>query len=166
MENAKVENSCQKRCPKCGALPREYKLRGQCPLGGSHVFTPEGLWDLIFSPLHVGLRGVDGLIRLACLLYIDHPTCTQHHLDRYNDFMTQIQQAYLNRPGHSKLYIKFVTPDGGDTINGFICIAILIILVPIQYLTYLAICVSRLVPSSGFGLFFNLFVQLVGLTFS
>ena len=136
MENAKVENSCQKRCPKCGALPREYKLRGQCPLGGSHIFTPEGLWDLIFSPLHVGLRGVDGLIRLACLLYIDHPTCTQHHLDRYNDFMTQIQQAYLNRPGHSKLYIKFVTPDGGDTINGFICIAILMILVPILFLKY------------------------------
>ena len=63
MENAKVENSCQKRCPKCGDLPRQYKARGQCPLGGSHIFTPESLWDLIFSPLHVGLRSVDGLLR-------------------------------------------------------------------------------------------------------
>jgi hypothetical protein len=48
--------------------------------------------------------------------------------------MTQIQQAYIDRPGHSNLYIKFVTPDGGDTINGFICLAILMSLVKVSNL--------------------------------
>ena len=91
----------------------------QDPLGGGAIFTPEELWEIILSPLHVGLRGVDGLLRLACLLYIESPTCFAHLKPKYDEFMNMIQEAYLNRgDGYRKLYIKFVTPDGGDTLNG------------------------------------------------
>ena len=39
--------------------------------------------------------------------------------DKYNEKMEFIQNAYLNRgPGFKKLYVKFATPDGGNTING------------------------------------------------
>ena len=113
-------NASQQRCPKCGKLPREYKdIANRSPLGGGGTFTPAELWDLIFSPLHVGLRSIDGLLRLSGLVYIDHPTCTAAHLDRYNQNFTRIQDVYMNRPGHKKLAIKFITPDGGDTLNGW-----------------------------------------------
>ena len=32
--------------------------------------------------------------------------------------MTFIQNAYINRPGHKDIFIKFARPDGGNTING------------------------------------------------
>ena len=100
-------------------MPRQYKLLAQDPLGGGGIFSPEELWDLIFSPLHVGLRSIDGLLRLACLLFIDSPVCSAVLKEQYDYFMRLIQEAYLNRgDGYRKLYIKFVTPDGGDTING------------------------------------------------
>ena len=57
VENCNSDNPCAKRCPKCKLLPREYKPLGQTPLGGDETFSPEDLWDLILSPLHVGLRG-------------------------------------------------------------------------------------------------------------
>ena len=113
-------NTSQRRCPKCGKLPHEYKdICHRSPLGGGGSFTPAELWDLIFSPLHVGLRSVDGLLRLSGLVCIDHPTCTRDHKKQYDDNFTRIQNAYMNRPGHKKLAIKFVTPDGGDTLNGW-----------------------------------------------
>ena len=31
---------------------------------------------------------------------------------------TEIQEAYLHREGHNKLYVKFVLPGGGNSING------------------------------------------------
>ena len=29
-----------------------------------------------------------------------------------------IQNAYINRPGHKDIFIKFARPEGGNTING------------------------------------------------
>ena len=112
------------RCPKCKLLPREYKLVEQDPLDGhpgDGALPADVFWDLIFSPLHVDLRSCDGFLRLACLNQpeIMSSTCVaalRHIFDRK---MQEIQEAYLNRgQGYKKLYVKFVTPDGGNTING------------------------------------------------
>ena len=77
------------------------------------------LWDLILSPLHFGLRGVDGLIKLSGYLAIGGPVCYEALRHLYDKRIEEIQQAYLTREGHKKLYIKFVLPDGGNTINGW-----------------------------------------------
>lgn len=91
----------------------------QDPLNGSIYFTVHELWDLVFSPLHVRLRMIDGYLRLACLLFIDSPICLKILKEQYDHFFHQIQQAYLNRgDGYKALYIKYATPDGGNTLNG------------------------------------------------
>ena len=87
-------------------------------LGGGASFTIDELWDLVFSPLHIKLRLIDGLLRLACLLYIGSPICTKALEEKYKEMMTIIQNAYINRPGHKDIFIKFARPDGGNTING------------------------------------------------
>ena len=60
-ENSKNENPCSQRCPKCHQLPWEYKNRDQDPLstdGDSYdgFYSPESLFDLTFSLLHVDLN--------------------------------------------------------------------------------------------------------------
>ena len=108
-----------KRCPHCLLLPREYKLSPQDSIDGDYSYYND-LLDLMLSPLHFGLRAVDGLIRLSGLLAIGNKTCLKVLEPIYNKRIMEIQEAYLNRAGegYKKLYIKFVLPDGGNTING------------------------------------------------
>ena len=121
VENAKVGNTSQQRCPKCGKLPWEYKLVvEQDPMGGSDIFTVEELWDIILSPLHIALRGVDGWIRLACLKTFGIAFCAKENEKQYEDRFKEIQQAYLDRgDDFKKIYVGFVRPDGGTSTNGF-----------------------------------------------
>ena len=60
-ENSKNDNPCSQRCPKCHQLPWEYKNRDQDPLstdGDNYdgFYSPESLFDLTFSLLHVDLN--------------------------------------------------------------------------------------------------------------
>ena len=48
---------------------KDFKCCEQDPMEGFDDFTPESLFDLTFSPLHLGVRAGEHCIRLACLLF-------------------------------------------------------------------------------------------------
>lgn len=108
------------RCPKCGKLPREYKDKEQDPLDGTGDYTPEGLFDLIFSPLHLGPRCGEYFIRLACLIYtfgilLGGNVCGPKHPLRYkfDRMMEIIINYYLNRNNGLSPVVLYKAKEGG-----------------------------------------------------
>ena len=89
---------------------------------GQWRFKKYFFWDLLTFKLHNynhAIQGIDGIFRLACLLFIWNNRVLGYDILGYEMFMGHIQWCYLNREGHKKLYIGFVRPEGGTTNNGF-----------------------------------------------
>ena len=107
-------------CPKCLLLPRQYMQMEQDPLlseGGVQSFTPQSLFELIFSPLHVDLRCGEGWIRLACLAAVGLSQCGKTHplYWMFERKMGEIIAAYLNR--ERPIILNKIRPGNKGTSN-------------------------------------------------
>ena len=85
---------------------------------GPRSFTPQTLFDLTMSPLHIDLRCGESLLRLACLEAAgQHPECGKTHPDypKYIQKMKDIEQAYLD--GDEKVILNKILPGNKGTSN-------------------------------------------------
>ena len=117
-ENAKFGNTSQWRCPKCGKLPREFKACKQDECGEPDCFTPQSLYDLTFTVLHIGPRVGEYFIRLACLIYVfgmlGGNTCGEKHplYWKFCQKKEEIKDYYLNRDGDKTPVVLYRAKEG------------------------------------------------------
>ena len=110
----------QHRCPKCFRLPWEYHDDDQDDFDDPHSFTPESIFDLIFSLLHIDLRCGEGWIRLACLAAVGLSECGPTHplYYKFKAKMDEIVLAYLNRPRpHKRIVLNKIRPGNKGSSN-------------------------------------------------
>ena len=126
----------QHRCPKCFRLPWEYKGKDQDKFDDpNNTFSPEDIFDLIFSLLHIDLRCGEGWIRLACLAAVGLPECGPTHplYYKYQAKMDEIVLAYLNRPRpHKRVVLNKIRPGNKGSSNTGIYRPTLMTLIIIQ----------------------------------
>ena len=108
--NALVGNRCQKRCPLCGLLPREYMADGEIIY---HLF-PGAISYLCLSLLHFGLRTVENLLKIGFHKYFKQNCCYEKNLPLKEKAIKEIQQAFLKKG----LRVSMVCKEGGTTNTG------------------------------------------------
>ena len=115
--NKMTDNNCTQRCPYCHLLPREYMKKGV----DGYEFSAkamEAFEDLIFCPLHFGLRTWDNLMRLSCLLKLDTPAPRVY--GERNHLMFECQKLLIQeRCAREKgLLVDIPTGKGGTSTDG------------------------------------------------
>ena len=115
--NKMTDNNCTQRCPYCHLLPREYMKKGV----DGYEFSAkamEAFEDLIFCPLHFGLRTWDNLMRLSCLLKLDTPAPRVY--GERNHLMFECQKLLIQeRCAREKgLLVDIPTGKGGTSTRG------------------------------------------------
>ena len=113
--NEMTKNNSTQRCPFCHLLPREYMPKGTDGFDFSSE-AMEAFENLIFCPLHFGLRTWDNLMRLSCLLELKTPRV---YGDR-NHMIFDVKKLYIQeRIARDKgLLVDMPTSKGGTTTDG------------------------------------------------